>query len=272
MLVLRVWRGSLLCLMPAHPLQHRCHDYKLLVKQWKGLAKRAGLRMKAFARAGEWPVFFVESPVKRGAEVVWRYLSAGVHGDEAAPPWGLLEWAEANAARLRAEPFLIFPTLNPNGLILNTRVDHRGVDINRAFNSAEDPLIVAWRAVVGERRLSLSLCLHEDYDAQGCYVYELTHDKRSIGRDILRETARIIPTDRRRSIDGRAAKEGLIMRRVPPELPGQPEAIVLHCLGAPVTLTFESPSEFCLTDRIAVQRRFIESALRHGGGLEQAGR
>jgi hypothetical protein len=189
-----------------------------------------------------------------------------VHGDEAAPPWALLEWAERNVKLLRKRPFLIFPALNPVGLMLNTRVDERGVDINRAFNDMNDPLIVGWRSVVGNRTLVIGLCLHEDYDGQGCYLYELTKRKGSIGAKILRETARVLPTDPRKRIDGRRANQGLIIRRVMPDLPGHPEAIVLHYLGAPIALTFESPSEFCLVDRIAVQRRFIESALDHGCG------
>lgn len=255
--------------MPAHPLNHRCHDYKLLVKQWKALAKRTGLRMREFARAGEWPIFYVETPGLRddNETLAWRYVSAGLHGDEPAPPWGLLEWAERNASQLTQQPFLIFPALNPIGLILNTRLNERGVDINRAFNHPDDPLIVAWRQVVGRRRLAIGLCLHEDYDGQGCYLYELTTLPGSVGHAILRDTLRILPTDPRRLIDGRIAKHGVITRRVPPDLPGHPEAIVLHYLGAPIALTFESPSEFCLTDRIAVQRRFIESALAHGCGV-----
>lgn len=253
--------------MPAHPLSHRSHDYKLLMQQWKALSKRAGLRMKAFAKAGDWPVFFVETPVSKGGDhAAWRYISAGVHGDEAAAPWGLLEWAEQNVTRLREQPFLIFPAMNPIGLLLNTRMDDRGVDINRAFNNLNDPLIAGWLKVVEGRRLALALCLHEDYDGQGCYLYELTHRKDSIGAAILRDTARVVPTDPRTRIDGRSAKQGLIIRRVPPDLPGHPEAIVLHYLGAPIALTFESPSEFCLSDRIAVQRRFIESAIKHGCG------
>lgn len=254
--------------MPARPLPHRCHDYKLLIQQWKALAKRAGLRMKAFAEAGGWPIYFVETPVpKNSKDVIWHYVSAGVHGDEAAPPWGLLEWAERNVALLKRQPFLLFPTLNPTGLMLNTRTDHRGVDINRAFNSADDPLIVAWRKVVGDRKLALSLCLHEDYDGQGCYLYELTHRRDCIGNLILKDTSRVVATDMRKRIDERPAKNGLIVRRIPPDLPGYPEAIMLHHLGAPTTLTFESPSEFSLTDRIAVQRRFIESALKHGSSI-----
>jgi hypothetical protein len=253
--------------MPAPPLQHRCHDYKHLVQQWKALAKRAGLRMKAFAKAGDWPVYAVETPVSNtDAPMAWRYLSAGVHGDEAAAPWGLLQWAEANVRRLRYEPFLIFPALNPIGLMLNTRTDDRGVDINRAFNSPDDPLISGWRTVVGSRHLAIGLCLHEDYDGQGCYLYELTRLPTSIGPAILRDTSTVIPTDPRASIDGRRAKNGVLARRVPPVLPGHPEAIVLHYLGAPIALTFESPSEFCLTDRISVQHRFIDSALAHGIG------
>lgn len=250
--------------MPAHPTSHRSHDYRLLMREWRKLAGEAGLRMKEFTRAAELPVFFIESPAaaKTGG-AAWHYISAGVHGDEPAPPWGLLEWARDHVDLLRTHPFLLFPTLNPVGLTLNTRADYRGVDLNRAFNSESDPLITAWRAVVGERELAIALCLHEDYDGQGCYVYELTHRKDSLGQRILRDTARILPTDSRTRIDGRAAKKGLIIRRVPPDLPGYPEAIMLHYLGAPVTLTFESPSEFCLVDRIAVQRRFIESSLHH---------
>jgi hypothetical protein len=256
--------------MPAHPLPHRCHDYKHLVQQWKALAKQCGLRMKEFAKAGDWPVYYVESPAPKDADdLAWRYISAGVHGDEAAPPWGLLEWAGQHTALLREQPFLIFPALNPVGLMLNTRVNERGVDVNRAFNHPDDPLIVGWRNVVGKRRLAIGLCLHEDYDGQGCYLYELTQLRDSIGASILRDTARVLPTDPRARIDGRNAKNGVLTRRVPPNLPGHPEAIVLHYLGAPIALTFESPSEFCLTDRITVQRRFIESALEHGCGARQ---
>ena len=251
--------------MPAPLLQHRCHDYKYLVQRWKALAKRAGLRLHPFAKAGDWPVYYVETPVSHRKErPLWRYISAGVHGDEAAAPWGLLQWAEANVAQLREQPFLIFPALTPIGLMLNTRADDRGVDINRAFNHPDDPLITGWRKVVGNRQLIIGLCLHEDYDGEGCYLYELTRHKASVGPDILRDTSAIIPIDSRSNIDGRHARNGLIVRRIAPKLPGHPEAIVLHYLGAPLALTFESPSEFSLSDRIAVQRRFIESALDHG--------
>ncbi len=41
------------------------------------------------------------------------YLSAGIHGDECAPIWALLQWAENASEAELAQPLLIFPCLNP---------------------------------------------------------------------------------------------------------------------------------------------------------------
>jgi hypothetical protein len=40
-----------------------------------------------------------------------------------------------------------------------------------------------------------------------------------------------------------------------------PEAVELHRLGCRLTMTFETPSEFSLDDRVATQMRFISTAL-----------
>ncbi|MEI6534379.1 MAG: M14 family metallocarboxypeptidase [Verrucomicrobiaceae bacterium] len=245
----------------------RSHDYALLVQNWRKLAAKTGLKFTRFATVEGLSVFTVASPSRRGDTRETIYLSAGVHGDEAAPPWGLLEWAEENTSLFRSHRFLIFPCFNPHGLMHNTRVDQRGVDINRTFHDEREPLIAAWKKILDGRTISVAMCLHEDYDAQGCYIYELTSRKENVGARILRECSGIIPTDRRSSIDGRRMKNGHFVRRVAPEMPGVPEAIALHNIGAPVSLTFESPSEFSLMDRVAVQKKFIQSALHHVLGI-----
>jgi hypothetical protein len=76
-------------------------------------------------------------------------------------------------------------------------------------------------------------------------------------------TSRIAP-DPRASIDGRRALDGVIRRStIPSGLPGLPEAIVLWQLGCPVTLTFETPSEFSLDDRVQTQADFVSAVLHH---------
>ena len=106
------------------------------------------------------------------------------------------------------------------------------------------------------------LCLHEDYDAEGAYVYELSHLREPVSRDILRTCSPILPLDCRKKIDGRAAVDGVIRRRtIPKDLPGMPEAIELHLRGCPVTLTFETPSEAALDVRVAAHQQFITAAI-----------
>lgn len=232
-----------------------------LAERWLRVAKRADIEAREFARAGSIPLLMLESRASAAGEPL-IYLSSGVHGDEAGSACGLLAWAEANIALLKEDAFLIFPCLNPQGLMLNTRADHRGLDLNRRFHLADDEVCGPWQLAVANRRIKLGLCLHEDYDAQGAYVYELGGQSEAISPAMLKEVARILPLDTRTEIDGRAAAHGVIRpRRLPKNLPGMPEAIELYRRGCQVTLTFETPSEAALDLRIAAHQAFITTAI-----------
>ena len=215
------------------------------------------------ARTEEWSVpAYLTRAASEGRSAV--YLSTGVHGDEAGSAWGVLAWAKANARRLREEAFVICPCLNPVGLALNTRADHRGLDINRRFHLVDDPLIGAWQRWVRGFTLHLGLCLHEDYDAPGCYVYELSGARDGpLSASALRRAGEVILPDPRAEIEGSPARGGIIQRREVPQHIEGPEAIVLYEMGCPVTLTFETPSEFGLDIRVRAQQTFIEAAIEH---------
>ena len=183
-----------------------------------------------------------------------------------APPWALLEWFEKEGKRLRDRAITLFPCLNPWGLVTNSRLNEMAEDLNRQFHREDHPLVTAWRACIGTWRYALSLCLHEDYDAQGIYAYELFRPGAPrVASQLVGEAAKVIPVDPRKKIDGRAATTGIIRRsRLPTDLPGHPEAIALHSEGITRhNLTFETPSEFSLDIRIAAQRAFIDAAVRY---------
>ena len=246
-----------------HPLPlHRAHDYAALMDGWQRVANRARLHGVTLGSAGELPiVMFATAAAMRGEPAI--YLSTGVHGDEPAPPWALLEWAVANVPLLREGAFILSPCLNPEGLIANTRMDGRGKDINRRFHLPRDPLIKAWRQFIKGLCTVVGICLHEDYDAQGCYLYELNPHRNGLGERLMTAVEEVLPRDPRRVIEGRSARNGIIRRKDLPSGVRGPEAIVLHELGCPITLTFETPSEFALDDRVQAQRRFIEASLEH---------
>jgi len=240
---------------------HHAHDIRLVTRRWKALQKAAGMKATTLLTVDGHPVLALETQAARTGVPAF-YLSTGVHGDEPGSMWGLLLWAEKNIARLQRDSFLLLPLLNPVGMRLNTRVDHRGLDLNRRFHLADDPLSTAWQRWLDGRELKAGLCLHEDYDAQGCYVYELSHGRAAIGEKILARCARPIRPDPRRRIEGEKARDGLILhRKLPSNLPGMPEAVELHRRGCRLTMTFETPSEFSLDDRVATQMRFIGTAL-----------
>ena len=140
--------------------------------------------------------------------------------------------------------------------------------MNRLFDKSSPPLLKAWRKFVGKRRFQLVLNLHEDYDAQGIYVYELGRRGRDLGGPILDKCKGIIPIQSGAEIDGSPFENGVLVRKqdfqsiVDKSLEGGvPEAIYLRMHHAQFALTFETPSEFSLYDRVRAQRRFLEAAV-----------
>jgi hypothetical protein len=245
----------------------RSHDYGELMRRWKRVARSAGLREEVFHVAGGMDVVAFETGEDSGGESI--YVCAGVHGDEPAGVLGLLEWAEEHVATLRSSDLLILPCFNPWGLVNNSRSDHRGKDLNRQFHSRHDPHIVHWRKYLAGRRFRLCLTLHEDYDAQGLYVYEVARTGLELGEALLRGCRNQIETDPRKNIEGLRAVNGVIRRKTRrvPDLPGLPEALVLFHEHTDHSMTFESPSEFSLFRRVGAQKAFLEGVFAMVGRL-----
>ncbi len=248
---------------------HRAHDYQHLVTRWRRVARAAGLRLRPLAQDDGFDLFYVETPQLAGNSGL--YLSAGIHGDEPAAPEALVRWAEKNAARLATMPLLIFPCLNPWGLRNNMRTDSQGRDLNRMFHEDSHPVVAAVRRVTRPHRFHIALPMHEDYDAQGIYLYEVQRGRHGFGEELLRRAAKILPVDPRVKIDTSIAKDGLIRRRISRkkfETMGYPEAIWLHLFHSQNTFTFETPSEASLELRVRAHMAVLDECARRIGGSE----
>lgn len=240
----------------------RPHDYRHLVQRWRALARRAGLRMRRVATEGSYGIFSLQSEALEREGGI--YMSAGIHGDEPASTEALLAWAEKNVRRLRRLPLLLFPCLNPWGLVRNIRLDHAGRDLNRLFHSDDVPTIAAVRRIVNDYRFALALQLHEDYDGQGFYIYEVQRVTPYWGEALLAVASRHIAIEPRNRVDGRVFRSGLMRRRVDHRRfakIGYPEAIWLHLEHSARTFTIESPSEFALADRVCAHVAVIDAAV-----------
>jgi len=248
--------------MPIRLLRHdRAHDYRFLMRRWRAVAAAANLRIKKYSEAGGWSLYCI-APRRKIPNAPSIYLSAGIHGEEAAATEGLVEWAQANTAALNVLNVLIFPCLNPWGLVNNARRDPEGRDLNRSFHTSAVPQIAAQMQWLTGCAFDLALNLHEDYDAIGLYVYELQRIKPFWGEILLEAAAKHIPPDPRKKIEGRSARSGVVRRTITPDLmPEWPEAFVLYFQNAARIFTVETPSEFHLDDRVNAQLEVISKAV-----------
>jgi len=243
-------------------LRHtRAHEYPHLIRRWRQVARATGLILSPYAASGGWDLFYLE-PRRPRPDAPSIYLSAGIHGDEAGATDGLLEWATMNPDLLKTLNLLIFPCLNPWGLVNNCRMDAEGRDLNRGFHNRTIPQIDAQLRVMAERRFDLALTLHEDYDALGMYIYEVPGRPGHWAETLLQAAARHVPTDTRKKIEGSSARAGVVRRAIKPHLmPNWPEAFVLHFHHAARTFTIETPSEFFLDDRVAAHMAVVTKAV-----------
>ncbi len=181
------------------------------------------------------------------------YVSAGIHGDEPAGPATQLELLRQNVWPTDAEIWL-FPCLNPTGFRLNTRENAEGIDLNRDYRRQ---LAAETKAHVQllERlpQFDLMICLHEDWEAQGFYLYELNPDHRSSpAEEMIRVVSPICPVDLTEIIDGRPAASGIIRPELDPATRDEwPESFYLILNKTRWSYTLEAPSDFDLGVRVA---------------------
>ena len=191
------------------------------------------------------------------------YLSAGIHGDEPAGPLA--------AARLFAEDrwpkgvsLWFCPCLNPTGFPESLRTNNQGIDLNRdyrGFRTEETLRHAAW--LQARPHFDFTICLHEDWEAHGFYLYEFSRGSRpSLAAAILRAVGSTCPIDYSSQLDGWPASEGVVRPRIEPKSrPEWAEAAFLAVNKTSQTYTLESPSDFPMEVRVEALVTGVRAAL-----------
>lgn len=222
------------------------------------------------ALAGGWTCeTFLELPrltlraYRRPSEGATRnlYIATGIHGDEPSGPLAVLEllrennWPPAN--------LWLVPCLNPTGFRLNTRENEQGIDLNRDyrhFQTAEITAHAAWLA--RQPRFDLSLLLHEDWEANGFYVYELNPENLpTLADTIVAGAQTLCPIECAELVDNFPCKCGIIRPEFNPEQRAQwAEAIYLVVNKSRRSYTLETPSDFPLPLRVKAHLAAVQKA------------
>jgi len=191
------------------------------------------------------------------------YISAGIHGDEPAGPLAVLRLLQENTWPPDAELWLL-PCLNPVGFVLNLRENDARKDLNRDYRHLETGEVTAHiRWLERQPKFDLYLCLHEDWESHGFYLYEQNPDnKPSFAEKMIEAVKKVCPIDLSENIEGRAAHGGIIRPNISPqERPDWPEALYLISHKSRQGYTLEAPSDFPLPVRVSALVASVNAAL-----------
>lgn len=225
-------------------------------------APKAGFRLERFGEVAGHPLVALTKRTPGPRPRI--YVSAGIHGDEPAPPLALLELIERGAFDARAVWF-ICPLLNPIGFTRRTRENAQGVDLNRDYRASKSAEIqVHCRWLKHQPNFDLALCVHEDWESKGYYLYELNPTNRpSLARALIEAVAPVCPIETATVIDGREISEPGIIRPASDPLQRElwPESIYLRAHHTRLSYTLESPSAFPIAQRVAAHAAAIQTAI-----------
>jgi predicted deacylase len=193
---------------------------------------------------------------RRSGNASRLYVSAGAHGDEPAGPLTVLGLLEEDSWPSNTDLWLC-PCLNPSGFPLNRRENAAGIDLNRDyrhFRSPETRAHTQWLA--RQPDFHCAVCLHEDWEASGFYLYELNLEGRpSHAEAMVRAVAAVCPIESAEVIGGRRARGGIIRPEYHPrQRPQWPEAFYLAQHKTRHSYTLEAPSDYPLEVRTRALR------------------
>ena len=218
--------------------------------EYEALAVADGLELQNWRRSGA-------APRKR------LYLSAGIHGDEPAGPLTIRQLLQENQWPDEIE-LSVCPCLNPTGFPLNSRENSQGLDLNRRYlhlDAPETHAHVEW--LQRQPPFDLTLCLHEDWESNGFYLYEINlSNSPSLAKEILERVALVCPIDMAEVIEERPAQGGVIHPSPDPKSrPEWPEAFWLLTHKTRHSYTLEAPSDFALPTRVAALVTAVRTVL-----------
>ncbi len=241
-------------------------DIRAVLSDIETAAGQHGWTVETFGQQGEFNLLALHRPplsIRNPQSAIRIYLSAGIHGDEPAGPLAALRLLQENRWPANAELWFC-PCLNPAGFALNRRENAEGKDLNRDYRhlgTAEVRAHIAW--LERQPRFDLCLCLHEDWESHGFYVYELNPENRpSLAEVMVARIANVCPIDSSAVIEGREARGGIIRPNLDPQTrPQWAEAFYLIVNKTRLSCTLEAPSDFPLPTRVNALVTGVNAAL-----------
>lgn len=241
-------------------------SYDPVVRRVEALAS-SGWTVETIGQIEGHPVHCIRAGLPRKLRVL---LTGGVHGDEPAGVEAVLRFVEADIDPwLGQVEFTVVPCVNPVGYARDTRENGAGVDINRSFESGGVPEVLLVKKVLEGCRVDVFVDCHEDWEADGFYMYEGPRNGRAAGPAV------IAAVEERATIDPDSGEDSEPLSRGVYEISPSwglvglaPYVLDGHAARACI---FETTTKWPLEKRVAAHRVGLDAALRHWTGRAGGG-
>ena len=235
--------------------------YKELIKDLKIVCREKGITMKKIGVTGkkkEYPLFkIVINNIPKPKKTIC--FSAGIHGEEPAGPFSILEFLkQCDPKKFKTIKVIIFPVINPFGFDHGRRRNFLNKDLNGHFCK---------KVLLGENKIHYDIlkkekifffhALHEDEGHKRFYLYNFENKPEPIYRDIIVLAKKYFPIDTSNYIYDDPAKDGLIINR--PD--GSFEDRMFRD-GVPYSMCTETPEAKPIKQRIALNVRIMKTVIK----------
>lgn len=176
------------------------------------------------------------------ADPIRLAIFAAIHGDEPAGALAIVQFLLQLAAKPElAEDYRIdaYPVCNPTGFEDNTRHSRAGKDLNREFwRNSTEPEVQLLEKELRARHFHGIIQLHADDTSDGLYGFVRGHTlTEALLRPALQEAGKVLPRNVNATIDGFAARDGIIYKGYEGIL-----AAPVEVVPVPFEIIFETPA------------------------------
>jgi hypothetical protein len=204
------------------------------------------------------PVFRIRAGRPRRLRVL---LTGGVHGDEPAGVEAILRFLEQDMDPwLGRVEFTALPCVSPVGYVRGTRENGGGTDVNRSFEGGDVPEVQLVKQVLEGCRVDAFVDCHEDWEANGFYMYEGPRQGSAVGPAVIAAVEERASIDPDSGEDSEPASRGVY--EISPSWGRQGLAPYVLQGHATCACIFETPTIWPLQKRAAVHRVALDAALR----------
>ncbi len=176
-------------------------------------------------------------------------FSAGIHGDEIAGSWAIIEFIKKYLpAQFLKIKIIIFPVASPTAFDKKKRYHYAGKDLNRLFCrkklTGENRILFS---SLNEEKVFFFHSLHEDVDENSFYLYNFEKEEEHFYRDILKLAKNYFSINTASKIDNNPAVDGLVINHQDGSFEDR-----MFRDGTPYSMCTETPGKQPLKKRIAL--------------------